>query len=77
MNVAFRRVHQSGLLRRSVNEENITLKLTLILSSSLALVSTECSSTTERCQRRQPNVRGFHPSVAGLHHGSTHLTKAG
>jgi len=36
MNVAFRRVHQSGLLRRSVNEENITLKLTLILSSSLA-----------------------------------------
>ena len=35
--------HHSGLLRRSVKEENITLKLTLTLSSSLVLASTECS----------------------------------
>lgn len=32
----------SGLLRCSVNEENMMLKLMLILSSSLALASTEC-----------------------------------
>src|SRR6266404_1781235 len=32
----------SGLLRCSVNDENMMLKLTLILSSSLALASTEC-----------------------------------
>ena len=36
------RVHQNGLLRFSVNEENMILKLMLILSSSLILVSTEC-----------------------------------
>jgi len=35
-------VHHSGLLRFSVNEENMMLKLILILSSSLALASTEC-----------------------------------
>ena len=34
--------HHSGLLRFSVNEENMMLKLILILSSSLALASTEC-----------------------------------
>lgn len=36
------RSHQSGLLRFSVNEENMMLKLMLILSCSLALASTEC-----------------------------------
>ena len=34
--------HHSGLLRFFVNEENMMLKLILILSSSLALASTEC-----------------------------------
>jgi len=34
--------HHSGLLRFSVKEENMMLKLMLILSSSLALASTEC-----------------------------------
>jgi hypothetical protein len=34
--------HHSGLLRFSVNEENMMLKLMLILSASLALASTEC-----------------------------------
>jgi hypothetical protein len=34
--------HHSGLLRFSVNEENMMLKLILILSSSFALASTEC-----------------------------------
>ncbi len=34
--------HHGGLLRFSVNEENMTLKLMLILSSSLLLGSTEC-----------------------------------
>ena|ERR1700693_599846 len=33
---------QSGLLRFSVNEENMMLKLMLIRSLSLALASTEC-----------------------------------
>ena len=33
--------HHSGLLRFSVNAENIMLKLTLILSSPTMLVSTE------------------------------------
>jgi hypothetical protein len=37
-----RAAHHSGLLRFSVNEENMMLKLMLILSSSLALASTEC-----------------------------------
>jgi hypothetical protein len=32
----------SGLARFSVNEENMMLKLILILSSSLVLASTEC-----------------------------------
>lgn len=36
------RAHHNGLLRFSVNEENMILKLMLILSSSLLLVSTEC-----------------------------------
>ena len=35
--------YHSGLPSFSVNEENMMLKLTLILSSSLMLVSTECS----------------------------------
>src|SRR5439155_12117235 len=35
--------HQSGLLRFSVNEENMTLKLMLILSSPLSVAETECS----------------------------------
>ena len=34
--------YQSGLLRFSLNPENMTLKLMLILSSSPALASTEC-----------------------------------
>ena len=34
--------HHSGLLRFCVNEENIMLKLILILSLSLLLASTEC-----------------------------------
>jgi hypothetical protein len=34
--------HHSGLLSFSVNEENMMLKLMLILSASLALASTEC-----------------------------------
>ena len=34
--------YQSGLARFSVNPENMTLKLMLILCSSLALASTEC-----------------------------------
>ena len=34
--------HHSGLLRFFVNEENMMLKLILILSSSLAFGSTEC-----------------------------------
>jgi len=34
----------TALLRCSVNDENMMLKLTLILSSSLALASTECCS---------------------------------
>lgn len=35
--------YHSGLLSFSVNEENMMLKLMLILSSSLMLASTECS----------------------------------
>ena len=34
--------HHSGLLKFSVNEENMMLKLMLILSASLWLASTEC-----------------------------------
>ena len=34
--------YQSGLLRFSVNPENMMLKLMLILASSPALASTEC-----------------------------------
>jgi hypothetical protein len=34
--------HHRGLLRFFVNDENMMLKLTLILSSSLAFASTEC-----------------------------------
>jgi hypothetical protein len=34
--------HHSGLLRFFVKEENMMLKLRLILSSSLAFASTEC-----------------------------------
>jgi transposase-like protein len=37
------RLHHSGLLSFSANEENMMLKLMLILSSALMLVSTECS----------------------------------
>jgi hypothetical protein len=37
-----RAAHHSGLLRFSVNEENMMLKLMLILSSWLVLASTEC-----------------------------------
>src|SRR6185369_17795111 len=37
------RPYHSGLLRFFANEENIRLKLMLILSSSPMLVSTECS----------------------------------
>lgn len=36
--------YHSGLLRFSVNEENMMLKLMLILSSSLVFASTECRS---------------------------------
>ena len=36
--------HQSGLLRFSVNEANMTLKLILIRSFSLVFASTECRS---------------------------------
>ena len=35
--------YHNGLLRVSVNEENMTLKLTLIRSFSLMFISTECS----------------------------------
>jgi hypothetical protein len=35
--------YHCGLLSLSVNEENMMLKLTLILSSSLTFASTECS----------------------------------
>jgi hypothetical protein len=36
--------YQSGLLSSSVKDENMMLKLTLILSSLLIFASTECSS---------------------------------
>lgn len=36
--------YQSGLLRFSVNDANMTLKLMLIRSSSLVFASTECRS---------------------------------
>jgi len=35
--------YHNGLLRVSVNEESMTLKLTLIRSFSLTFISTECS----------------------------------
>jgi hypothetical protein len=40
--VAWLRAHHNGLLSLSVNDENMTLKLMLILSCSLLFVSTEC-----------------------------------
>ena len=47
-------LHQSGLLKLSANEENMTLKLILILGLPLLLGSTECGNQ-EGNTRRSPS----------------------